>query len=116
MDPRLLLRDKFIASNSARAKYRVRADFIKQSKNLNVYLKKICALDDGLPSYDDVNTIFQANGVYRKAETVRGIILLLNSELFKHPADFAEVWNAYSQAAEKLITLSREEVSFYSNV
>ena len=69
-------------------------------------------MDDGLPSYGDVNAIFQANGVYHKAETVRGIIFLLNSELFRHPADFAEVWNTYSQAAEKLITLSREEVSY----
>ena len=41
------------------------------------------------------------------------MILLLNSKLFRHPKEFAEVWNAYGHAAEKFITLSREEVSSF---
>ena len=112
-DARLLLRDKFIACNSACAKYRVKAEFTKQFKGVNVQKKRNCAMTNGTPSYDEVNTIFQASGVYRNAEAVRGMILLLNSKLFRHPKEFAEVWNAYGHAAEKFITLSREEVSSF---
>ena len=39
--------------------------------------------------------------------------LLLNSKFFRHPKEFAEVWNAYGKAAEKFIALPREEVSSF---
>ena len=110
-DSRLLLRDKFIACNSACAKYRVKAEFTKQFKGVNVQKKRNYAMTNGTPSYDEVNTIFQASGVYRNAEAVRGMILLLNSKLFRHPKEFAEVWNEYGKAAEEIVNLSREEVS-----
>ena len=42
--------------------------------------------------------------------------LLLNSKFFRHPKEFAEVWNAYGKAAEKFIALPREEVSSFSNI
>ena len=112
----MLLRDKFIACNSARAKYRVKAEFTKQYRDVNSQKKRICAMTDGTPSYDEVNTIFGVSGVYRKAEAIRGMTLLLNSKLFRHPKEFAEVWNAYGKAAEKFITLSREEVSSFFNI
>ena len=65
----------------------------------------------GPPTYDEVTTLFTASGVQRNPEAVRGMILLLNSKLFRHPKEFAEVWNEYGKAAEEIVNLSREEVS-----
>ena len=68
-------------------------------------------MTDGPPTYDEMMTLFGINGVHRKAEAVRGMTLLLDSWLFRHPAEFAKVWSAYSEAAEKTVNLTREEVS-----
>ena len=56
-------------------------------------------MTDGPPTYDEMMTLFGINGVHRKAEAVRGMTLLLDSWLFRHPAEFAKVWSAYSEAA-----------------
>ena len=69
-------------------------------------------MTDGPPTYDEVTTLFGSNGPHRKAEAVRGMNLLLNSKHFRHPAEFAAVWSIYSKAAEEIVNLSREEVSF----
>ena len=68
-------------------------------------------MTNGPPTYDEMMTLFEYNGVHRKVEAVRGMTLLLNSWLFRHPAEFAKVWGAYSEAAEKTVNLTREEVS-----
>ena len=62
-DSRLLLRDKFIACNSARAKYRVKAEFAKQVEDANMQKKRECAMMKGPPTYDEVTTLFTASGV-----------------------------------------------------
>ena len=71
-------------------------------------------MTNGPPTYDEVTTLFTANAVQRKAEAVRGITFLLNSKLFRHPAEFAEVWSTYSKATEEIVNLSKEEVSLIS--
>ena len=62
-DAKLLLRDKFITCNSARAKYRVKAEFAKQVEDANVQKKRECAMTNGPPTYDEVNALFAASGV-----------------------------------------------------
>ena len=72
-------------------------------------------MTNGPPTYDEVTTLFTANAIQRSAETVRGITLLLNSKLFRHPAEFAEVWSTYSKATEEIVNLSKEEVSLINS-
>ena len=73
--------------------------------------KRIHPMTNGPPTYDEMMTIFANNGIHRKAEAVHSMTLLMDSWLFRHPAEFAEVWGAYSEAAVKTVNLTREEVS-----
>ena len=68
-------------------------------------------MKEGPSTYDEMMTLFTANGVHRKAEAVHGMTLLLNSDYFKHPTEFLSVWDEYSNAAKKMVNLTKEEVS-----
>ena len=62
-DARLLLHDKFIDTNSASAKKRVRDELRQHFKDDNVLKKRICPMTNGPPTYEEVTTIFAANGI-----------------------------------------------------
>ena len=63
--------------------------------------KKLVVIEKGPPTIEEVTKIFSDNGVFRLAESVRGMKYLLNSDRFASPKYYARVWRTYAESAKK---------------